>query len=85
VVPARLYGLPDNLIVELTLSNWAVRTNRLSKFDSHYLVYLQGDPAKEPVAVADSAAKTLPAAAHKTGRAKADFELRDLAGKNLKR
>jgi hypothetical protein len=46
---------------------------------------LQGDPTKEPVAVADTAARTLPDAAHKTGKAKADFELRDLAGKNLKR
>jgi hypothetical protein len=61
-------GFPVNRIVELTPSNWAVRTHQVSKFDPHYLVYLKSDPAKEPIAVGDSVPGTLADGAHKTAR-----------------
>jgi hypothetical protein len=35
VVPPGFTDFPINRIVELTASNWAVRTNQLSKFDPH--------------------------------------------------
>jgi hypothetical protein len=50
--------------------------NQPPKFDFHYVVYLKSDPAKEPIAVGDSALRTLADASFKTGRPKADFELR---------
>jgi hypothetical protein len=53
--------------------------NRLPEFDFHYVVYLKTDPAKEPIAVGDSAPRTLADAAHKTGRPKTDFELREIS------
>jgi len=40
---------------------------------------LKSDPAKEPIAVGDSAPGTLADAAHKTGRPKADFELLEIS------
>jgi hypothetical protein len=39
---------------------------------------LKDDPAKEPIAVGDSASGTLADAAHKTGRRKEDFELLEI-------
>lgn len=48
------------------------------EFDLYYLAYLKDDPAKEPIAASYSAPGVLAEAAHKTGRAKADFELRQI-------
>ena len=44
-----------------------------------YVAYLKDDPAKEPVATSYSAPGVLAEATHKTGRAKADFELREIS------
>jgi hypothetical protein len=49
--------------------------NKTSAFDYFYVAYLKGDPAKEPIAASYSAPGVLAEAAHKTGRAKGDFEL----------
>jgi hypothetical protein len=53
--------------------------NRIPEFDHYYVAYLKDDPAKEPIAVSYSAPGVLAEAAHKTGRAKADFELREIS------
>jgi hypothetical protein len=53
--------------------------NEIPEFDFYYVAYLQDDPAKEPVATSYSAPGVLAEAAHKTGRAKADFELREIS------
>jgi hypothetical protein len=45
----------------------------------YYVAYLKVDPAKEPVAVSYSAPGVLAEAAHKTGRAKADFQLKEIS------
>jgi hypothetical protein len=47
----------------------------IPEFDVYYVAHLRDDPAKEPVATSYSAPGVLAEAAHKTGRAKADFEL----------
>ena len=47
----------------------------IPEFDRYYVAYLNDDPAKERVATTYSAPGVLAEAAHKTGRAKADFEL----------
>jgi hypothetical protein len=52
--------------------------NRIPEFDHYYVAYLKADPAKEPVAASDSSPGVLAKAAHKTGRAKSDFELREI-------
>jgi hypothetical protein len=52
--------------------------NKTPEFDHYYVAYLKDDPAKEPIAASDSAPGVLEEAAHKTGRAKADFELREI-------
>jgi hypothetical protein len=49
--------------------------HKIPEFDLYYVAYLKDDPAKEPVAICYSAPGVLAEAAHKTGRAKADFEL----------
>jgi hypothetical protein len=49
------------------------------EFDLYYVAYLKDDPAKEPVATSYSAPGVLAEAAHKTGRVKADFELREIS------
>jgi hypothetical protein len=59
--------------------------NQPPKFDFHYVVYLKSDPAKEPIAVGDSAPGTLAGAAHKTGRPKADFELLEISREQYER
>jgi hypothetical protein len=51
----------------------------IPEFDHYYVAYLNDDPAKEPVATTDSSPGVLADAAHKTGRAKADFELREIS------
>jgi hypothetical protein len=48
-------------------------------------LYLKDDPAKEPVATTYSAPGVLAEAAHKTGRAKADFELREIRREEYER
>ena len=48
----------------------------LTSTTSHYL---KDDAAKEPIAASYSAPGVLTEAAHKTGRAKADFELREIS------
>jgi hypothetical protein len=47
------------------------------EFDLYYVAYLKDDPAKEPIAASYSAPRVFAEAVHKTGRAKADFELRE--------
>ena len=51
----------------------------IPEFDLYYVAYLKDDPAKEPIAASYSAPGVLAEAAHKTGRAKADFELREIS------
>lgn len=55
--------------------------NRPPEFDFHYVVYLKTDPAREPIAVGESAPRALADAANKTGRPKADFELCEISRK----
>jgi len=49
------------------------------------VAYLKDDPAKEPIAANYSAPGVLAEAAHKTGRAKADFELREISREEYER
>jgi hypothetical protein len=51
----------------------------------YYAAYLKDDPAKEPIAASYSAPGVLAEAAHKTGRAKADFELREISREEYER
>jgi hypothetical protein len=53
--------------------------HKIPEFDLYYVAYLKDDPAKEPIAASSSAPGVLAEAAHKTGRAKADFELREIS------
>jgi hypothetical protein len=53
--------------------------NKIPEFELYYVAYLKDDPAKEPIATSYSAPGVLAEAAHKTGRAKADFELREIS------
>jgi hypothetical protein len=53
--------------------------NKIPEFEHYYVAYLKDDPAKEPIAASYSAPGVLAEAAHKTGRAKADFELREIS------
>jgi hypothetical protein len=53
--------------------------HNIPKFDHYYVAYLKDDPAKEPIAASYCAPGVLAEAAHKTGRAKADFELREIS------
>jgi hypothetical protein len=59
--------------------------NKSPEFDLYYVAYLKDDPAKEPMAASDSAPGVLAEAAHKTGRAKADFELREISREEYER
>ncbi len=58
---------------------------KIPEFDLYYVAYLKSDPAKEPVAASYSAPGVLSEAAHKTGRAKADFELREISREEYQR
>jgi hypothetical protein len=58
---------------------------KVPEFDLYYVAYLKSDPAKEPVAASYSAPGVLSEAAHKTGRAKADFELREISREEYER
>jgi hypothetical protein len=59
--------------------------NKIPEFDLYYVAYLKDDPAKEPVAASYSAPGVLAEAAHKTGRAKADFQLREIGREEYER
>ena len=59
--------------------------NKIPEFDHYYVAYLKDDPAKEPIAATYSAPGVLAEAAHKTGRAKADFELREVSREEYER
>jgi hypothetical protein len=52
--------------------------NKSPEFDLYYVAYLKDDPAQQPIAASYSAPGVLAEAAHKTGRAKGDFELREI-------
>jgi hypothetical protein len=53
--------------------------NKIPEFDHYYVAYLKADPAKEPIAASYSTPGALAEAAHRTGRVKADFELREIS------
>ncbi len=59
--------------------------NKIPQFDHYYVAYLKDDPPKEPIAASYSAPGVLAEAAHKTGRAKADFELREISKEEYER
>jgi hypothetical protein len=59
--------------------------HNIPNFDLYYVAYLKDDPAKEPVATSDSSPGVLADATHKTGRAKADFELREIRREEYER
>ena len=59
--------------------------NKIPEFDLYYVAYLKADQAKEPIAASYSAPGVLAEAAHKTGRAKADFELREISKEEYER
>ena len=59
--------------------------NKTPEFDHYYVAYLKDDPAKEPIAASYSAPAVLAEAAHKTGRAKVDFELLQIAREEYNR
>jgi hypothetical protein len=59
--------------------------HKIPEFDHYYITHLKDDPAKEPIAASYSAPGALAEAAHKTGRAKADFELREISREEYER
>jgi len=59
--------------------------DKIPEFDYYYVAHLKDDPAKEPIATSYSAPGVLAEAAHKTGRAKADFELREISREEYER
>jgi len=59
--------------------------NKIPEFDHYYVAYLKDDPAKEPIAASYSAPGVLAEAAHKTGRPKSDFELREISQEEYER
>jgi hypothetical protein len=59
--------------------------NQAPEFDYYYVAYLKDDPAKQPIATSYTAPEVLAQAAHKTGRAKADFELREISREDCER
>jgi hypothetical protein len=63
---------------QCVLLNTILMLHKIPEFDLYYVAYLKDDPAKEPVATSYSSPAVLAEAAHKTGRAKADFELREI-------
>jgi hypothetical protein len=59
--------------------------NGIPEFDHYYIAHLKDDPAKEPIAASYSAPGVLAEAAHKTGRAKVDLELREISREEYER
>jgi hypothetical protein len=55
------------------------------EFDHYYVAHLKDDPAKEPIAASYSAPGVLAEASRKTGRAKPDFELREISREEYER
>jgi hypothetical protein len=60
-------------------------TEHICSYDHYYVAYLKDDPAREPVVTSDSSPGVLADAAHKIGRAKADFELREIGREEYER
>ena len=59
--------------------------NKIPEFDHYYVAYLKDDPANEPVATSYSAPGVVAEAAHKTGRAKSDFEVWGISREEFER
>jgi hypothetical protein len=59
--------------------------NKTPEFDYYYVAYLKDDSAREPVAASYSAPGVLAEAVHRMGRAKADFELREIGREEYER
>jgi hypothetical protein len=59
--------------------------NKTPEFDYYYVAHLKDDPAKELIAASYRAPGVLAEAAHKTGRSKADFELREISREEYER
>jgi hypothetical protein len=59
--------------------------HNIPDFDLYYVAYLKDDPAKEPIAASYSSPGVLAEAAHKTGIAKGDFELREISREEYER
>ncbi len=59
--------------------------DKTPEFERFYVAYLKDDPAKEPIVASYSAPGVFAEAAHKTGRAKADFELREISREEYER
>ena len=59
--------------------------NKIPEFDWYYVAFLKDNPAREPIAASYSSPGVLVEAAHKTGRAKADFELRQISREEYER
>jgi hypothetical protein len=59
--------------------------HNIPEFDLYYVAYLKDDAAKEPIATSYSAPGVLADAAHKTRRAKADFELQEISREEYER
>jgi hypothetical protein len=53
--------------------------HKIPDFQFFYIAYLKSDPAQEPISFGESPPGVLAEAAHKTGRAKADFEIREIS------
>jgi hypothetical protein len=70
---------------ELSSAEKLDRLHALIPFDLYYVAYLKDDPAKEPIAASYSAPGVLAEAGHKTGRAKADFELWEISKRKYER
>ena len=67
------------------LMNTNFMLHKIPQFDHYYVACLKDDPAQEPVAASYSAPGVLAEAAHKTGRAKVDFELREVSKEEYER
>ena len=72
----------DRVYVRVNTHSCSTKSQNLT---TYYVAYLKDDPAKEPVATSYSAPGVLAEAAHKTGRAKADFELREISREEYER
>jgi len=58
--------------------------NKIPEFEWYYVAFLKDDPAREPISTSYSAPGVLAEAAH-TGRAKTDFELREISNEEYDR
>ena len=53
--------------------------SKTPEFDLNFVAYVKNDPAREPVAISYSPADAIREASDKSGRAKSDFELRQIS------